>query len=181
MLFANLPSTHNRIITSYTRKDREAVMQQAQDSLNHPDSLKRFMDDSDDCWMLCDEHHAIEHINPAFREMLDIQPEADIVGELLIDLPLFIHPRYVEHCAKHMRLAQAQDRCLETLEVHPRCTEEDPRCVSFKYTPLRNPKTGMNRVMVRGRLVPGEFDLKTLVEKLPIIQDEDESEASGDS
>ena len=71
---------HNRIITSYTRKDREVVMQQAQNSLNGLDNFKRFTDDSKDFWMLCDEHHAIEHINPAFREMLDIRPKVDIVG-----------------------------------------------------------------------------------------------------
>ena len=70
-----------------------------------------------------------------------------------------------------MKLAQERGN-FETLEIHPRCTEEEPRCVAFEYTPLRNPKTGMNKVVVQGSLVPGQFDLKTLVEKLPIIQDE---------
>ena len=174
MLFANLPRSHNRVITSYARKDREVVMQKALDSLNQPGSFRRFMDSSNDCWMLCDEYQAIEHMSPAFRDMLDVSPEADIEGELLIDLPLSVHPHYVENCVKHMRLAQKQDRRLKTLEIHPRCNEEDPCCVSFEYSTLHNPKTGMNRVIVQGRLEPGDFDLKTLVEKLPIIQGKSE-------
>ena len=173
--FANLPRTHNRIITNCTPKGREAVIQQAIDSLSQLGSFRRFMDSNNDCWMLCDKHHKIEHINPAFREMLDIRPEADIVGGLLINLPLSAHPRYVENCVKHITLAQERGlKRWKSIPAHPRCTEEDPRCVAFEYTPLRNPKTGMNKVVVQGSLVLGDFDLKTLVKKLPIIQDESE-------
>ena len=120
-MFEFMPQTGNRIISSYARKDREAVMEQA--ILSISDDLRRLIDNSEDPWIIYDLNNVFVCDNVMHRRTVGLPDHYDISGRHVSEPPAPIYEvcscDLIEQNEKIRERSRLSKPTIKTLNVHP--------------------------------------------------------------
>ena len=115
-MFEFMPQTESRIISSYARKDREVVMQQALDSISN--DFRQFMDDSKESWTIYTLNNDFSYDNLAHRQLVGLPGNYEAENRHVSEIPCPAYEvssvDFIEHNQKVLQKGE-----LKTLNIHP--------------------------------------------------------------
>ena len=117
-MFEFMPQTKNRIISSYARKDREAVMEQA--ILSVSNDFHQFIVNSEDPWVIYDLNNVFVCDNVIHRQMVGLLSNYDVSGRHVSEPPVPVY----EVCSgdlieQNEKIREGSDPKIKTLNIHP--------------------------------------------------------------
>ena len=150
MVFEELPRAGDRIVASYTREDREVVMEQAQAGIS--DEWRGTMEASEDVWIVSSLNHEFIYDNPAHRCVAGLPKDFDSEGRHFSEPKVPCYEVCSVDFIQHNERALKNGNC-QILDIHPIGYTGDWFCQLTELSPLVNKNNQKIGVLTHGKSV----------------------------